>query len=153
MTTADRIRALWDEGVTPDAEIARRAGVTRQRVHQALGPVAGRRLNIVVAFREIREELERPVVLTVNSPLFEAGVGTHGLVGTYSHGCHCALCTEAWRLDRAAVAGRWRARGGNPTHGKASTYQIYGCRCRPCTKANSAKCRAYKKRRLAREAA
>jgi hypothetical protein len=37
-------------------------------------------------------------------------------------------------------------------HGNASTYQNYGCRCRPCTDANTAKSLAYKARRRERAA-
>jgi hypothetical protein len=100
VTTADCIRALWEDGVTQDEEIARRAGVTRQRVHQVLGPVAKRGLNAVAACRAIREELERPIVLTIPSPLREAGVGTHGRKATYNTGCRCALCTDATRREQ-----------------------------------------------------
>lgn len=153
MTTAATIRALWEEGVTPDEEIARLAGVSKQYVHQVLGRKASRRPSIGAACRKIRKELERPIVLTVHSPLFEAGVGTHGTPGAYKRGCSCALCVEAHRLDHAAVPRRWRAGRLNPTHGKASTYKSYGCRCRACTKANAAEYHAYMERRLARSAA
>lgn len=112
MTTAATIRALWEDGVTPDEKIARLAGVSRQRVHQVLGPAAERGLNVVAAFREIRDELERPVVLTIHSPLYEPGVGTHGTGGAYrsrgGRGCRCPLCTNANRLAHRAYLARRR---------------------------------------------
>jgi len=37
-----------------------------------------------------------------------------------------------------------------PQHGSRSTYINYGCRCDPCTKANSAACREWAHRQMAR---
>lgn len=79
----------------------------------------------------------------------------HGDHRTYAKGCRCTRC-------RAANAERCRRqqerRISDPEaadragHGKASTYQNYNCRCRPCTEANSAKSLAYKAQRRERAA-
>lgn len=37
-----------------------------------------------------------------------------------------------------------------PTHGRASTYGRYGCRCAPCTKANTRACTVAAQRRFKR---
>lgn len=75
----------------------------------------------------------------------------HGTAGGYSnYGCRCAPCTAAHSaaLARARVARlawrRWDARAGtwvttaDVPHGRASTYENWGCRCAPCVTAASA---------------
>ncbi|MGV9668678.1 hypothetical protein [Nocardia niigatensis] len=77
----------------------------------------------------------------------------HGRVSTYTTGgCRCNLCREALRVytaqrraARRAELGTVRGRPyatvdlyGNPiTHGTASTYSNWGCRCLPCRVAHS----------------
>lgn len=151
MTTRERIRELWEAGVGSDVEIARRVGTSRQRVGQVLGPKRDRDFNVIASCREIREELERPIVLTVESPLFEAGVGTHGIVGTYMRGCRCALCTEANRQWALESRRRFQEGRHKPPHGTESTYATYRCRCAPCRAAGAEKNR--RDRRKARRTA
>lgn len=62
MTTADRVRRLWDDGEDCYAEIARRAKTSRQRVHQILGP---RRFNPVAALAEAHRLLAEPIVAVI----------------------------------------------------------------------------------------
>lgn len=76
----------------------------------------------------------------------------HGHPDTYQKGCRCGACRDA---NRVRCAQQRAARAKNPAaadragHGKASTYKNYGCRCTPCSKANTAVVTAYKARRRA----
>lgn len=74
------------------------------------------------------------------------------------HHCRCAVCTEDHRrryaAERAArarecvmVDGRPVAMNPAATHGTATTYSYYGCRCGPCTEANSDYVRKYRQLR------
>lgn len=154
MSTADRCRELWESGVAKHSEIARRVGCTREYVRQVLG---NRRqaFNPAAALREIRAELERPIVAVLD-PMADNERGfLHGTRNGYRyHECGCFWCMEAVReYARQGARERWLAGKHNPTHGRLSTYQVYGCRCAPCTAANAAACRAYQRRRRARSAA
>lgn len=79
----------------------------------------------------------------------------HGDARKYAQGCRCDDCRAA-HAERHR--GQQRRRMSDPEaadragHGNASTYQNYGCRCRPCTEANSAKSVAYKAQRRERAA-
>ncbi len=59
----------------------------------------------------------------------------HGTTTSYTSGCRCLACGEAWRLYRWA----WRERnhGRQPFRHDASSYRNYGCRCPVCTAANT----------------
>lgn len=80
----------------------------------------------------------------------------HGDHRTYSKGCRCTECRAA-HAERHQEQQRRRVSDPKAAdragHGKAPTYQNYGCRCRPCTEANSAKSAAYKAQRRERAAA
>ncbi|MFE9448361.1 hypothetical protein [Streptomyces sp. NPDC006739] len=79
----------------------------------------------------------------------------HGHPARYAQGCRCPECRAA-NADRCR--GLQERRVADPEaadragHGNASTYQNYGCRCRPCTEANSAKSLAYKQAQRAKRA-
>lgn len=92
---------------------------------------------------------------------------THGKYSTYSNrGCRCVECRAAWsayilRLRRgrtAALNGTLRPVGRSGVlpsqapvkHGDPYTYQNWGCRCDPCTRANSIAKREDYHRRKAR---
>lgn len=153
MTTRERIRELWESGVGSDAEIARRAGTSRQRVQQVLGPKRVRRLNVVAACQEIREELARPVTFVLDQARDERGF-RHGTANAYQyHGCRCVVCREV-PLERIAESREKYARGEHrPTHGKLSTYRVYGCRCDKCRAVNTEASRRRDAREKARRSA
>lgn len=74
----------------------------------------------------------------------------HGTPRTYKRGCRCDLCRAAnkqrvlaWRAESYAKAIPPNA------HGRASTYSNWGCRCAECTRAHSARCAEYARRRAA----
>lgn len=79
----------------------------------------------------------------------------HGDARKYAQGCHCTDCragnAERHReqQERRVADPKAADRAG---HGSASTYQNYGCRCRPCTDANAVKSAAYKAQRRQRAA-
>lgn len=69
----------------------------------------------------------------------------HGDHRTYIKGCRCADCREAMRVRAAEKRAAWRsdpAAAARAGHGKLSTYKNYGCRCEPCTAANTEATRA-----------
>lgn len=77
----------------------------------------------------------------------------HGRFTSYNvYGCRCSECRKAMRehmnarrrdrfAARVLVAGRWHAtndsRGHPLPHGAVWTYKNWGCRCGPCTAANT----------------
>jgi hypothetical protein len=68
----------------------------------------------------------------------------HGRRGTYIKGCRCEACNQANR-DGANI-GRYSRAGRTPppdSHGKATTYTNWHCRCDPCKAAQSQVNRAY----------
>lgn len=67
----------------------------------------------------------------------------HGTQAGYSRGCRCDGCRTAWRERMRKLRADLPSRG-QPVHGLASTYGNYGCRCAPCTAANSRQSREYK---------
>ncbi len=79
----------------------------------------------------------------------------HGHPTRYAQGCRCTKCRAA---NAERCRGQQERRVADPEaadragHGNASTYQNYGCRCRPCTDANSAKSAAYKAARRPKRA-
>lgn len=79
----------------------------------------------------------------------------HGDHRTYQKGCRCDACRDAYRLYAAELRAR---RAGDPSsadragHGKPSTYKNHGCRCEPCSKANSADVAAFRRRKRRAEA-
>jgi len=80
---------------------------------------------------------------------------THGLTG-YRRGCRCDKC----RSTHNAAQRRAKARRiADPTgadragHGKATTYDNYGCRCESCKEAKSERNRANRLARLQEHAA
>lgn len=79
----------------------------------------------------------------------------HGDAKKYAQGCRCTECRSAhaerhrMQQQRRLSDPKAADRAG---HGNASTYQNYGCRCRPCTEANTAKSLAYKAQRRQRTA-
>lgn len=79
---------------------------------------------------------------------------THGLVGTYVHGCRCAPCTQAntdyRRAERHRRAERIQEDPTLAPHGRVTTYTNWGCRCAPCSEANAARCREQNKKRSRR---
>lgn len=79
----------------------------------------------------------------------------HGDPRRYSNGCRCPKCRTAHAKRHREQSLRRAADPANADlagHGKASTYQNYRCRCRPCTAANSAKSVAYRAQRRERAA-
>lgn len=85
-------------------------------------------------------------------PQVDYGCGDHR---TYAKGCRCDDCRAA-NVERCRRQQERRVSDPEAAdragHGKASTYQNYDCRCRPCTEANSAKSVAYKAQRRERAA-
>jgi len=81
----------------------------------------------------------------------------HGKHSTYrQYGCKCAPCVEANRVtiaaqrtarltERILIDGRLVAPVPPEMHDRYTTYQNYGCRCIPCTTANSRKRRGDRK--------
>lgn len=80
----------------------------------------------------------------------------HGTRTRYNDGCRCEECVEENRQDsvrrrrareaaRVMVDGRPVAVG--PEHGKVATYANWGCRCLPCTRANTDRSREARQRR------
>lgn len=78
----------------------------------------------------------------------------HGRPSTYNAGCRCAPCRRATtaymrqrrqqRMDsRALVDGRLVAPVATEKHGHDATYRNWGCRCVPCTEANTAHVRRF----------
>lgn len=70
---------------------------------------------------------------------------THGELQCYRNGCKCELCLAA---NRDHVYKGIESRAGkispdDPRHGSASTYKNWSCRCEPCVRAHSKKCRDY----------
>lgn len=69
---------------------------------------------------------------------------------TYAHRCRCAECRAAWAAHSLAL---WeiRAAGGltpdDPRHGTSNGYGNWGCRCHPCTDANTTAMRNYRQGR------
>jgi hypothetical protein len=64
----------------------------------------------------------------------------------------CRTCKNDRKRSRtAANPAPRRQRGVNVTHGLGSTYRSYGCRCEPCTTANTEDGRAARRRRLEAE--
>lgn len=138
MTAAERIRELWASGVTKYVDIAAEVGVTPERVGQVLGRKRKQGINIAAALREIREEIERPIVVVVD-PMVDPERGfRHGTATAYQyHGCRCAFCQEVPTKKIAEEREKFAQGKRQPTHGKTSTYRVYGCRCGPCTRANT----------------
>jgi len=73
--------------------------------------------------------------------------GPHGIVSTYNRGCGCGECTAANTEYNARRRERNRQKlvwddtlnrevykATDITHGTASAYRIYGCRCALCEK-------------------
>lgn len=83
------------------------------------------------------------------------GVYECGDARKYAQGCRCTDC-RAGHAERHREQQQRRVSDPKAAdragHGKASTYQNYGCRCRPCTEANTAKSLAYKAQRRERAA-
>lgn len=74
----------------------------------------------------------------------------HGDYRTYAKGCRCDDCREAQRkrcAEMRADRAKDPSRADRAGHGKSSTYKNYGCRCAPCSKANTASVNAFKARR------
>jgi hypothetical protein len=75
----------------------------------------------------------------------------HGSGSLYRQGCRCKKCRVAHTARTIRrTAERTRLLAADPSlapHGRASTYRNWGCRCRPCTTANSEYCAAYKRSR------
>lgn len=76
---------------------------------------------------------------------------THGREATYMHGCRCVPCRnaakKAERNRREYKAGRLRADPSLAPHGVVATYKGWGCRCQPCTAANTARCAEFARAR------
>lgn len=80
-------------------------------------------------------------------PAVDHGHGDHR---TYGKGCRCADCREAQRVRGIEQRAKWAqdpAAADRAGHGKPSTYKNYGCRCEPCSKANSADVAAFRERK------
>lgn len=109
-------------------------------------------LQVALHGRSVEERRELLAMLGL-TPNVKRGRGRprgtygHGHPSRYAQGCRCTKCRAA---NAERCRGQQRRRTADPNgadragHGKASTYQNYGCRCRPCTEANSAKSVAYK---------
>jgi hypothetical protein len=76
---------------------------------------------------------------------------SHGSATSYNRGCPCDLCkakntarNTTLRTRRMAqrvlINGRLVAPLPPEKHGKQSTYSNWGCRCIPCTDANTIAC-------------
>lgn len=65
---------------------------------------------------------------------------THGLASNYRNGCRCPACRTAHnQFTNDAIRRRKQRIAADPslaTHGHASTYNNWGCRCTPCTNAH-----------------
>lgn len=78
-------------------------------------------------------------------------MSVHGKRSTYNnHDCRCIPCTEAQRAYQVELRARLNARrkaaerftkrpAAHLVHGSAPTYINHGCRCGPCTEANTLK--------------
>lgn len=79
----------------------------------------------------------------------------HGDYRTYGKGCRCDDCREAQRVHGIEQRAKWARdpeAADRAGHGKPSTYKNYGCRCEPCSKANSADVAAFRMRKRRAEA-
>lgn len=150
MTSAKKARELWESGIDSDAEIARRIGVSRQRVGQLLGPKCERGPNVVAELRRANEDLRKGAT----GKSARARGPMHGTLNMYRHyRCRCEACREA----NATAYKRNRKRRLEigvipPTvrHGRPATYKGWGCRCEACVAANSKYERESYRRRKAR---
>lgn len=80
---------------------------------------------------------------------------SHGYAG-YQRGCRCADCNSGHTRYEARKRAERRAdpaRADRAGHGKATTYNNYGCRCPACKDAQSAKNAAYRQARKERQSA
>lgn len=75
----------------------------------------------------------------------------HGKWETWVKGCRCRECVnEARRRSSKGKAKARRGRGlppNDPRHGTATGYRYHGCRCGPCTAANTEAARESYQRR------
>ncbi|KMS79065.1 hypothetical protein ACH49_13470 [Streptomyces leeuwenhoekii] len=79
----------------------------------------------------------------------------HGDYRTYLKGCRCDACREAMRVYKVERRAEWRrdpSAADRVGHGKRTTYSEYGCRCAPCTAANTEGTRQQRARRRQRSA-
>lgn len=71
----------------------------------------------------------------------------HGHYRTYDKGCRCDACRNTNREKSADYRRRLAQDGASADragHGRATTYQNHGCRCAPCTAANTKAARRYR---------
>lgn len=132
-------------GGTPSADLARRFGVSRERVRQVLlksGCVLPGERKCSVEGCAIAPRYPRLACASHSKTSKEPRVlvrNQHGTFESYQRrGCHCALCRDAARAradDQRQK--RWRMRETNPErvpHGY-SGYINWGCRCDVCFEA------------------
>lgn len=62
----------------------------------------------------------------------------HGRIAGYRQGCRCESCTNIHRVNFLRQKTSRALRQHEATHGRASTYLNWSCRCTPCTEAHSA---------------
>lgn len=70
----------------------------------------------------------------------------HGSQAMLAIGCLCTACI-AWKNQQVEYKRKWRAKRRDPStlvHGRASTYNEFGCRCELCKEASR---RSYLRRR------
>lgn len=119
---------LHVEGNLTLAEIARRYGITRERVRQIVGAQGVPTLTWV---RTKELNAARRVARAVAVAARHAQSQAHGTSYRYSLGCSCSECRAANRESVRKLKGT-----PPPTHG-VSGYINYACRCDVCRKANN----------------
>lgn len=75
----------------------------------------------------------------------------HGTHNAYRAGCRCDDCRRGhavycWEKRQERMRRLRSGQVGRLPHGTKSTYTNWGCRCEPCTQANTATIREYRTR-------
>lgn len=134
LNTTQLARILWNAGIDSDAEIARRLGVSRQRIGQVLGPLKDREPNPVTGKTA-------------------ASLRPCGTIARYRRGCRCDECREAIRAKaehyRRLRGAPVKPRYGGLRHGTPSGYGYWKCRCDECRRGNTLRMREYLRKKRA----
>jgi hypothetical protein len=100
--------------------------------------VAGRLgIHEVTLIRRAKSEPELRDAIDQARTLYRMRTYPHGKPTGYAQGCRCGRCIEANRESARQRSQERATRQDQAVHGRASTYQNWGCRCDPCKAAHS----------------